>query len=235
MPTPRLRDLPLRRSAFYAAPVVGMLGIVVFVALLAPWALRNQPYASPKQPIAFSHQVHVEQLGLDCAFCHRTADTGVTAGYPDVQQCMFCHQVVSQEVAATTRASMSNASASGVTAASASSSSGASSSSSSGAGDGPRWPATMSQPVRAGPSEIEKVRQAWLQGEPIDWIRVHRMPDHSFFVHEAHLRAGVSCLVCHGNVGAMDAAVKVRSLNMADCVSCHVETQAPVDCATCHK
>jgi hypothetical protein len=83
--------------------------------------------------------------------------------------------------------------------------------------------------------EIEKVRQAWQKQQPIEWVRVHRMPDHVIFTHEAHVRAGVSCLACHGDVGSMQRVTQVRPLSMADCVNCHTATRAPVECIVCHR
>ena len=90
------------------------------------------------------------------------------------------------------------------------------------------------QAVGQNQPEIEKVRQSWANGQPIDWIRIHRMPDHVRFTHEAHIKAGLSCAACHGDVAKMSQVTQVRPLHMADCIECHVQMQAPVDCATCH-
>lgn len=177
--------------------VLAMLALpsfVVFVTILAPTLILNQPRVSPPQPIAFDHQVHVERAGISCTFCHRTTDKGMTAGYPEVQQCMFCHQVISQ----------STLGAQGLEA------------------------------IRA-TDEIAKVREAWARQEAINWVRVHRMPDHVRFVHEAHIQAGVDCAVCHGDVGKMSTAVQVRQLGMGDCLTCHRQNNAPTECAICHK
>jgi hypothetical protein len=86
----------------------------------------------------------------------------------------------------------------------------------------------------ANQAEIEKVRQAWREQQPIDWIRIHRLPDHVRFTHEAHIKAGLTCAACHGDVAKMSQVTQVRPLHMADCVGCHQQMQAPTDCATCH-
>ena len=98
--------------------------------------------------------------------------------------------------------------------------------------------------------EVEKVRSAWEQGQPINWVRVHRVPDHTRFVHEAHIRAGFDCVQCHGLVQNTDGKtrrVKIeRSLQMGDCLACHRDPpatsarpagsgSAPTDCTICHK
>ncbi len=89
---------------------------------------------------------------------------------------------------------------------------------------------------------------------PINWKRVHRMPDHVRFVHEPHIRyltanpeaitnstsgvktgaAGV-CSTCHGDVASMTKTVtQVEPLKMGQCVNCHRDNNAPTDCASCH-
>ncbi len=70
--------------------------------------------------------------------------------------------------------------------------------------------------------------------EPLNWIRVHRMPDHVQFIHAPHIQKGISCSTCHGDVGSMEVVKQVRNLKMRDCVDCHRQNNAPTDCATCH-
>ena len=83
--------------------------------------------------------------------------------------------------------------------------------------------------------EIDKVQAAMASNSPIDWLRVHRLPDHVRFVHEAHITAGVSCATCHGDIASTTRVAQVRPLKMGDCVSCHRDNGAPTDCLTCHK
>ena len=89
--------------------------------------------------------------------------------------------------------------------------------------------------------------------EPVNWRRVHRLPDHVRFVHEPHIRYltqnpsevkgttdGVNqgpsavCSTCHGNVAAMEQVEQVEALKMGQCVDCHRDNGAPTDCAACH-
>lgn len=83
-------------------------------------------------------------------------------------------------------------------------------------------------------AEVQKLVQTYEKGQPIDWVKVHRLPDHVQFVHEAHIRAGFSCSTCHGDVQSMEQMRQVRSLRMGDCVACHRANNAPTDCAVCH-
>ena len=84
-------------------------------------------------------------------------------------------------------------------------------------------------------AELAKLQAHWENREPIDWVRVHVMPDHVRFVHAAHIKAGFDCATCHGDVGSMERVKQVRSLNMGDCVACHRENNAPTDCTICHR
>ena len=47
-----------------------------------------------EQPIAFSHEIHAGQLGMDCAYCHVGVNEGPVATIPAVQTCMGCHSLV---------------------------------------------------------------------------------------------------------------------------------------------
>jgi hypothetical protein len=85
--------------------------------------------------------------------------------------------------------------------------------------------------------EIIKLTEFWNNTTPVPWIKVHNLPTHVYFSHKRHIKRGISCETCHGQVKGMDEIKQVRSLNMGMCVSCHREPEykAPTDCLTCHK
>lgn len=75
---------------------LGCVGLVVLVvAGTAVWrAITAPPYAvdeAVEQPIPFSHQHHVGEVGLDCRYCHTTVESSAFAGMPSVSTCMTCH------------------------------------------------------------------------------------------------------------------------------------------------
>lgn len=70
--------------------------------------------------------------------------------------------------------------------------------------------------------------------DPVNWARVHRLPDHVQFVHAPHIQRGFSCSTCHGDIASMEVVEQVRNLKMRDCVDCHRNNEAPTDCTTCH-
>lgn len=69
------------------------------------------------------------------------------------------------------------------------------------------------------------VLESWNSGLPIRWVRVHSLPDYVYFHHAAHVRRGVSCMSCHGNVGWMEVTQVRKPLTMAWCLQCHREPE----------
>lgn len=68
---------------------------------------------------------------------------------------------------------------------------------------------------------LAPVRESLETGEPLRWVRVHRLPDYAYFDHSAHLRAGVGCSSCHGNVAEMEETTQTEPLSMSWCLDCH--------------
>jgi hypothetical protein len=76
-----------------------------------------------------------------------------------------------------------------------------------------------------GEVEIAKVLDSWNTKKPIEWIRVHNLPDHVWFSHAQHVNVGKrQCQECHGKVEEMDRIVQVESLGMGWCIDCHRKT-----------
>jgi len=68
---------------------------------------------------------------------------------------------------------------------------------------------------------LARVRESYESGQPIPWVRIHRLPDYVHFNHQAHVNAGVSCVSCHGRVDQMVEVRQVEPLSMAWCLDCH--------------
>lgn len=84
---------------------------------------------------------------------------------------------------------------------------------------------------------IKKLREAYADNKPIEWVRVHMLPDHVQFDHQAHVNKGVSCQTCHGEIEKMAKVYQYSDLSMGWCVNCHrqPENKAPQNCTTCHQ
>lgn len=121
-----------------------------------------------EQPVAFSHQYHVDGLGLDCRYCHTSVTNSPFAGMPSTRICMTCHSQVLQE-----------------------------------------------SPLLA------PVQISWEEDVPIPWVRLHDLPESAHFDHAAHLRAGVGCDTCHGDVGQMQVTETAHAMTMQWCLDCH--------------
>lgn len=83
--------------------------------------------------------------------------------------------------------------------------------------------------------EINKIKEYYSKETPIPWVKVHVMPDHVRFNHKRHVKGGVSCHECHGQIPEMETVERVSSMKMGWCVSCHRERGASIDCYVCHK
>jgi hypothetical protein len=76
--------------------------------------------------------------------------------------------------------------------------------------------------TRSGVFEISKIIDSYENQKPIEWIKVHNLPDHVFFSHAQHVSAGgVGCAECHGDVKKMNVIKQVSDLSMGWCINCH--------------
>lgn len=67
--------------------------ITVFVTVYATPKYTRVGYA-PIQPVAFSHAIHADQLGMDCRYCHTFVDRSEHSNVPAASTCMNCHSQV---------------------------------------------------------------------------------------------------------------------------------------------
>jgi len=68
---------------------------------------------------------------------------------------------------------------------------------------------------------IQKIKEAYDQGRPIEWVRIHELPDHAKFPHRRHVAAGLACQTCHGPIQEMDRVYQYAPLTMGWCLDCH--------------
>ena len=83
--------------------------------------------------------------------------------------------------------------------------------------------------VRTDSPWIQKLTAAYNEGKPVEWIRVHELPDYVYFPHNRHVLKGVSCEACHGDVKNMDRIVQKGDLTMGWCMNCHRGVTTPKD------
>jgi mono/diheme cytochrome c family protein len=79
--------------------------------------------------------------------------------------------------------------------------------------------------TNTGEGEIAKITRAFNQNKPIEWVRIHNLPDLAYFNHSQHVNvAGVECQTCHGQVQEMDVVRQHSLLTMGWCIDCHRKT-----------
>lgn len=110
--------------------------------------------------------------------------------------------------------------------------------------------------VKTDSKYIQQITQAYKAGKPIEWVRVHELPDHVYFPHKQHLAKGLQCQACHGDVAQMERVEQKAAMTMGFCIECHRKSPrdlymkgylhdpkikdptkgpvAPTNCSTCH-
>jgi len=158
---------------------------------------RSKDY-QPEQPIYYSHKVHAGVNQINCQYCHSGTYQAKQATLPSVNVCMNCHTAINEYK-----------------------------------GD----PLVRENgEIVDGTAEIKKLYkyagftegQPWdaTKAQPIEWIRIHNLPDHVYFNHAQHVNAGqVACQQCHGEIQNMGEVKQFSDLSMGWCVNCHRETK----------
>lgn len=87
---------------------------------------------------------------------------------------------------------------------------------------------------------VQELLSYWEDNEPIPWNPVQPLPDHVYFSHQPHIRSGVNCATCHGDVAKMPVVRPVINMDMGWCLNCHQDQPENkvarlADCLACHK
>ena len=204
---------------------------------------RQQDYA-PEQPIKFSHETHAGLHKIDCQYCHDGARRSKHSVIPAANTCMNCHKAIkvgSQHgTAELTKIYASigfdpnedkyienynDLSQEEVEAVY-----------SKWIGDNYIAEAQLETIDEEGE---DLVAEQWggivtsltndvktkVQG-PIEWVRIHNLPDHVYFNHAQHVTIGkLECQQCHGAVEEMETMAQHAPLSMGWCINCHRQTE----------
>ena len=198
---------------FYRNKTYLMTGILLLFSLGGYYTIegaiglgRTKNY-QPEQPIYYSHKVHAGVNQISCLYCHGSTQDSKQAGIPSVNICMNCHMAIKEY-----------------------------------AGDKIfKEDGTQVD----GTGEIQKLYEyaGWNPGtksynpdnnndgqpdgaRPIEWIRIHNLPDHVYFNHSQHVKVGKQvCQTCHGNIQEMPEVYQFSDLSMGWCINCHRESK----------
>jgi hypothetical protein len=68
---------------------------------------------------------------------------------------------------------------------------------------------------------LAPLRRSAATGQPIQWVRLHKLPDFVYFDHSVHVHKGVACIECHGRLDQMPLTWRTAPLSMRWCLACH--------------
>ncbi len=204
---------------------------------------RQQGY-QPDQPIAFSHEIHAGINKIDCQYCHDGARRSKHAVIPAANTCMNCHKAIEKgstygtaeltkifasigydpstdqyienyeslkedDIKAIYTKWISNEYIKDNDLSALDS-------------EGEELVAYQWNGIKTSLTNDDKPQ---IQG-PIEWIKIHNLPDHVYFNHSQHVTIGeVACQECHGEVEGMGVVQQYSTLSMAWCISCHKQTE----------
>jgi len=202
----RPEPVPVYRNKFYISVISFILFILVgYYVTKGAIGIGRQKSYEPRQPIYFSHKVHAGINQINCLYCHGNAWESRHAAIPSVNVCLNCHRAIQSYQ------------------------------------QGPRLFDPEGNEVN-GTNEIQKLYKyarfdpanpsRWTPAlaKPIEWIKIHNLPDHVYFNHSQHVRVGnVQCQTCHGPITQMDEVKQFAELSMGWCINCHRESKVNFD------
>jgi hypothetical protein len=89
---PRSANALARASIFLGLFFVAVAGLALYQLARSGWVTRQGLVLA--QPIPFSHDHHVAQIGIDCRYCHTAVEKSAAAGIPPTATCMNCHSQI---------------------------------------------------------------------------------------------------------------------------------------------
>lgn len=186
-----------KNKAYIATGIILLFLVGGYYTIQGAIGLGRQTNYQPEQPIYYSHKVHAGVNQVNCLYCHGGAMEGKHANIPSVNVCMNCHMAINEY-------------------------------------KGEKMFREDGSEVN-GTAEIQKLYDyaGWDpatnkytgKGKPVEWIKIHNLPDHVYFNHSQHTKAGgVQCQTCHGEIQNMGEVYQFSNLSMGWCINCHRET-----------
>ena len=194
-----IEPVPFWKNKSYIAMITVVLFVIGgYLTSKGAMALGRSKDYQPEQPIYYSHKVHAGINQINCQYCHTGVYQGKQATIPSVNVCMNCHMSINEY-------------------------------------NGEKMYTEAGEEVN-GTAEIQKLYKyagfepgkPWdpSKAKPIEWVRIHNLPDHVYFNHAQHVKAGkVECQTCHGEIQKMGEVKQFTDLSMGWCINCHRETQ----------
>ena len=203
---PIQKDIPIYRNKVFIA-----IGAIVLFIAAGYWVVngsvqmaRQQNYM-PEQPIFYSHKVHAGVNQINCQYCHSSVEKSKQAMVPSTNVCMNCHKQINEYTGTEKLVTHEGVEI-----------------------DGTAQIQELYKYAGWDPSTKTYNRDSDgnILATPIEWVKVHNLPDHVYFNHSQHVAVGkVACQQCHGPIQDMDEVKQFASLSMGWCVNCHRQTE----------
>ena len=196
-----LRSEPIpfyRNKTYLMLAAIILFAIGGYITMNAAINMGRMQNYQPVQPIYYSHKVHAGTNQISCLYCHGGAQDSKHANIPSVNVCMNCHKGINAYK-----------------------------------GD----PIVREDGTTVdGTAEIQKLYgyAGWnpdtktydKPGQPIEWVKIHSLPDHVYFNHSQHVKVGKQqCQTCHGPIQEMPEVYQFTDLSMGWCINCHRQTK----------
>jgi cytochrome c2 len=199
--------------------VLVVLGIFAFYGVWNSlmWIGVYKGY-KPEQPIYFSHKIHSGENKIDCQLCHSSAKYGKVSEIPSLNVCMNCHRTISEYNGKYLEPGKDKA----------------------------FYDAEI-QKIYAATGWDPASQQYTGKTQPVEWTRIHNMPDFVYFNHAQHVVAGeqaiisshnkknpdtkidVVCKACHGQIDTMNVVQMANDFTMGWCIECHRTTEVDMN------
>ena len=244
-------ELAPERTLFDILTSKSMIATFVLIAVVAGGSMmadkaislgRQQGYM-PDQPIKFSHATHAGLNKVDCNYCHDGARRSKHSVIPAANTCMNCHKAIKKGSTYGTAELTKIFASVGFDPKAGTyiedyesmdvkeievlfkswieSQSEADSPEKKAAQAEEEWDAIV--------ASLTNDRKDDFRG-PIEWIRIHNLPDHVYFNHAQHVTVGkVECENCHGKIEEMEVVEQYSPLSMGWCINCHRKTEVQFD------
>ncbi len=196
---PSYEPVPFYRNKAYIALFAVVLFVVggYYTIQGAAGLGRSKDY-QPEQPIYYSHKVHAGTNQINCLYCHSGAQEGKHANIPSLNTCMNCHMAINEYAGEKLYRE-----------------------------DGTEVDGTAEIKKLYSYTGWDPDQKKYVNApKPIEWVKIHNLPDHVYFNHAQHVKAGkVACQTCHGEIQNMGEVYQYSDLSMGWCVNCHRETK----------
>ncbi len=204
--TPIWKAFVQNQFLVFCSVVVLLLGSAYFAYAWMSQIGVDQGYA-PIQPIHYSHKIHAGDNKIECKYCHSSARVSKHSGIPSLNVCMNCHKSI-YEYTGNPEGPSAEDLANGYT--------------------NEFYTKEIKKLYKAVGWDEENQKYTG-ESQPVEWVRIHNLPDFAYFNHSQHVSVGkIECQTCHGPVEEMEIMYQYSPLTMGWCINCHRETEVQV-------